>query len=1249
MPEIFWKGAGKNLFLRKGFPARNSAPFPQNLINFSKKSNKMITIHTAKTTDGILAGVMGALIANRERDGSGGKGRDARHIVIVPENAALYIELRLMEMLKVSSVFDIEVASFMRLAKKYVSLSGVLTDEGAMMILKKVVADNPDSLKCFKKAAESYGFIKEMYDLIKDIRSSRVDLSIDGARRGLPTKLRYKLDDAEYLYKNYVRELQDKHSDGLSYLEKLYLKIDDIPQLAGARVYIMLYDGFSALEYGIIEKLFANSASVDVGVMSNDGAPNAGVYAEGGVKESLIARAARFKYTVRESRSLPSAVFGHIADNLFSYAKRPKIEANGAVLLIEAENPYCEALFAAREINASVERGAAYGDIAVVAADPVKYSAYIKIVFGRLGIPYSAGAKDKLANGALAKFIKAAAEIYRKRYSAEAFLEFVKNPYSGIETGSGEEFENYCEKRNAEYLSVSFTSNMPDSERDEETKNTLHFKRNAAYSEAEKAELVRIAVLEASDAFKNPNARVTAENFIARVNEFFTRNGIAERTEERTDSESDGEAAYFTAQCYNGIRTILNEIGRVFSGRVFGFAEFTDILLAEIAASETARLQQRLNVFTGGISDCVFDKKILFVLGADYGSFPAERGLSKIISERESEILKTAGIVFNDGERLMRARAAALLSSPREKLFLCRSAGRGRPSPVFGQLENIFSDVKTTAAKAAPQFTFYTEKTAEKEKGTTDLKTESNAGKTAGSLNSDMKNNAGSNAETADLKVKKDAETMNFNAENRIEKIKRESDLDAEKISEGLILNAGKTAELLNFNAENKAGNDAGRASEEAAFSEKKRRADEFLYLASRRENLLFTLLGGLKNADENNADIYGAAFTLLDGVEKQKTLSRIREIDGENGAATFADEEYTDRADELFFRAKTLRVTQAESYYRCPYMHFLRYGIRLKENDDGGLEARDAGNIMHKVLEEFIVKAKDEDGAAAAVIAESLTDKILNGERYAVKLGSPKNIGVKKRFRRDILRICADLHGFIRNSDFKPAYTEAAIADGGAFKPLSLGAGLKLTGKIDRIDLFGNYAAVFDYKTGGAPGNVVSEAYYGNNLQPFAYLAALKESGYKPSAALYLKIKDDFLPLKDAESRYRASGVVLNDAEVIGGLDNDLKKRAGRSRILPVEIKEDKDGGTTAAGSALDAEKFDALLRLGASMADGAAREIASGYMAKKPVKSVGAEACAKCDYASVCRGVRRARIQKTVDADDVFKAAAEAPPAGD
>ena len=59
----------------------------------------------------------------------------------------------------------------------------------------------------------------------------------------------------------------------------------------------------------------------------------------------------------------------------------------------------------------------------------------------------------------------------------------------------------------------------------------------------------------------------------------------------------------------------------------------------------------------------------------------------------------------------------------------------------------------------------------------------------------------------------------------------------------------------------------------------------------------------------------------------------------------------------EVFFADGKVKVTQIEQYFSCPFKHFARYGLKLKEKETCQFEVKDVGNVCHRGAELFVKK----------------------------------------------------------------------------------------------------------------------------------------------------------------------------------------------------------------------------------------------------------------------------------------------------
>ena len=47
--------------------------------------------------------------------------------------------------------------------------------------------------------------------------------------------------------------------------------------------------------------------------------------------------------------------------------------------------------------------------------------------------------------------------------------------------------------------------------------------------------------------------------------------------------------------------------------------------------------------------------------------------------------------------------------------------------------------------------------------------------------------------------------------------------------------------------------------------------------------------------------------------------------------------------------------VSRIETFAACPFKHFARYGLRLREREDDDVTAIDLGNVYHGILEQLV------------------------------------------------------------------------------------------------------------------------------------------------------------------------------------------------------------------------------------------------------------------------------------------------------
>ncbi len=344
--------------------------------------------------------------------------------------------------------------------------------------------------------------------------------------------------------------------------------------------------------------------------------------------------------------------------------------------------------------------------------------------------------------------------------------------------------------------------------------------------------------------------------------------------------------------------------------------------------------------------------------------------------------------------------------------------------------------------------------------------------------------------------------------------------------------------------------------------------------------------------------------------------------------------------AERLFGKDILLSASKAESYYKCPFSYFCKFGLHLNPLKKAELDVAQSGTVIHYCLE-ILLSEHDRDTLA------QMSDSTLHAKiaeitaRYTEeKMGGTEGKTARLSYLLDRLQVSVfdvvkRLIAEFSVSAFVPAAFELSVAPDGEIAPYRLplpdGGSVRIIGSVDRVDTMQKdgktYLRVVDYKSGGKTFNL-SEVFSGLNMQMLIYLYAICANGAErfgkivPAGVLYLPAKsiEDKLPrnanaqdILEAKLRNsRMQGVVLADTDAILGMDSAVS-----GNFVPVTAG--KSGAFT--GKLLTAQEFSALkervdgnlIRLGMLLHEGEIPVLPA-------VSGDKNMACTYCDYAAVC-----------------------------
>ncbi|MGN0245237.1 MAG: PD-(D/E)XK nuclease family protein [Lachnospiraceae bacterium] len=341
------------------------------------------------------------------------------------------------------------------------------------------------------------------------------------------------------------------------------------------------------------------------------------------------------------------------------------------------------------------------------------------------------------------------------------------------------------------------------------------------------------------------------------------------------------------------------------------------------------------------------------------------------------------------------------------------------------------------------------------------------------------------------------------------------------------------------------------------------------------------------------------------------------------------------DVAKALFGEKLYTSVSRLETFSACAYEHFLKYGLKLKEEETFDFSLTDLGNLYHDTLYQFgnylSVKGYDWNSykkEEADAFVDDAVERFAKEYRNTVLLDTARNEALKER-TKDILKTTLDSLSYqLGKGDFVPVDYELK------FQYME---NPRLYGSIDRLDIAqdenGIYVKILDYKSGKHSFDI-ARLYYGLDLQLSVYMNGAVAAWQKknpdkkviPCACFFYEIADP-MPVGDTtenplerreriHKELRVQGLILENDEVLKHLDSTQE---AESSVIPVKYK--KNGELASASQTATAEQFELIRQFTDAKVRKIGQDILNGKIDINPVMEQSAQSsCQYCAYKGIC-----------------------------
>ena len=329
--------------------------------------------------------------------------------------------------------------------------------------------------------------------------------------------------------------------------------------------------------------------------------------------------------------------------------------------------------------------------------------------------------------------------------------------------------------------------------------------------------------------------------------------------------------------------------------------------------------------------------------------------------------------------------------------------------------------------------------------------------------------------------------------------------------------------------------------------------------------------------------------------------------------------------ANKLF--STVYSFSRIETFYKCPFQHFCRYGLKLKEKAIYKLEPVDLGTVRHQVMKEFWETITRKNIPLFEITESLINDIVEHAIDVASKelknellLKEARNVFILKQVTEELKSAVTKQLEDLKSGTFKPTEFEYNFN-------VNVES-ITITGRIDRIDLCddGNWILIIDYKSKAHKFHL-DDFIAGISLQLAGYLwvSLLLDNfaNYRPAGAMIVGLSGDF----------ETSGF-LNESAV------ECIAFAGETNSCTYNIKLKKNGELTE-----NSKKFvfshnviEQILKRVSELTKDAAKNIANGKIAIEPYYNGNSSVCPYCTYKTICRfarGINKYRAIRKKDTD--------------
>ncbi len=647
-------------------------------------------------------------------------------ILLVPEQFSFESERTLLRRLGVQKAQRVQVLSFTRLAETVArecgGLSGKVMDNVTRtLLMSRALEQVADRLVLYRRHAMRADYVQAVLDMMAECKQYAVTpRRLDEASAALPAgTLRQKVQELSCIMEAYEALVADSYLDPADALTRLAQQLPQSSFGQGAVLFVDGFQGFTEQEMRVMALLMRRAARtvIALGTDTLDARDEYALFAPVTRTANRFVQVAREhgvevaspQYMTENHRAADEAL-ARLEQVCFAAQREVYEEECPSVTLSAAADRYAECRVLTHELRRLMrEEGLRCRDVAVVARNLSDYQGILDVAMEKADIPYYMDQRETVATEPLAVLMHGALRCATEGFTAEHMLQVMKTGLLGFSAASIARVEQYLFVWNlsGRTLREEWTAN-PDglespTEKSAKALRYLNLLRRRALS----------PLLKLADTL---HQTVTGQVFARAMYQYLAEAQVARvlRLQAKRLRRAGAHAAADRMEhTWDLMMEILDHFATALGTSRLSAARFDELFSLALASTDRGSIPQGLDtVQIGGAERMRFSSpRVVWVLGANEGVFPAYPATCGLITDRERRTLSEMGVMLSDTGDLQaveeRLHAYTAVAAPSHRLYISYlESADGEvlpPSELVMAVKAVFPHHATLSSVSLPE------------------------------------------------------------------------------------------------------------------------------------------------------------------------------------------------------------------------------------------------------------------------------------------------------------------------------------------------------------------------------------------------------------------------------------------------------------------------------------------------------------------------------------------------------------------